>query len=185
MRLIQRQMSQLLIVDIQDKVLDRIQNKADIIKKASLLIQSAKALSIPIIVTEQYPKGLGHTSQKLTALLGAGHAVFETIHFSCMHNEKLRDLMESHRDNRRGQVILAGIEAHVSVAQSAIDLINDGYEVFVVADAMGSRVSGSLDLALRRLERAGAFLVDTEMVMFEWLEKAGTPEFKSLQALIK
>ena len=85
----------------------------------------------------------------------------------------------------RGQAVVAGIEAHVCVAQTALDLILDGYEVFVVADAVASRTPQSRMLALERLRQAGASIVDSEMVLFEWLEMAGTPEFRDLHPLIK
>ena len=185
MRLLQHQMSQLLIIDIQDKVLGLIQNRAEIITKAGLLIQSAKLLRVPIIVTELSPKEHGHLAAPIKTLLGGDTALFEKLHFSAMHNERLRDTLETHRDHGRGQIVVAGIEAHVGVAQTTLDLINEGFESYVVADAIGSRAPSSRDIALRRLERSGAFLADTEMVIFEWLEKTGTPEYKSLSALLK
>lgn len=185
MRLIQHQMSQLLLIDIQDKVLGLIQNRAEINMKAGLLIQSAKLLRVPVIVAEHSPKEHGHTASTVKAYLGADAAVFEKLHFSALRNERLRDLLETHRDHGRGQIVVAGLEAHIGVVQTTLDLINEGFEVYVVADAVASRLPASRDMALRRLERSGAFLVDTEMAVFEWLEKSGTPEYKSLSALLK
>ena len=181
----QQNMSQLLIIDIQDKVLAPIPNKQQILSNAARLIQAAKLLGVPVTVSEQYPKGLGPTVETLRSLLGNEAAVFDKVHFSCLKNDALRQHLEEHRDVGRGQIIVTGIEAHVCVGQSVLDMIADGYEVFVAADAVGSRAQTSLELALRRLERTNAFIVDSEMVMFEWLEKAGTPEFKTLQSLIK
>jgi isochorismate hydrolase len=97
----------------------------------------------------------------------------------------LRDRLHELRRQGRSQVVIGGIEAHVCVLQTAIDLEAQGFEAFVVADAIGSRSKTSRKLAIERLERAGADVVDSEMVLFEWLERAGTPEFKELQALIK
>jgi isochorismate hydrolase len=184
MRLIQHQMSQLLIIDIQDKVLGLIGNRADINTKVGLLIQSAKLLQIPVIATEQHPKEQGHIASAIKPQLGADAAIFEKLHFSALRHDKLRDLLDTHRDHGRGQIIIGGIEAHIGVMQTALDLINEGFEVFVVSDAIGSRAPASREMAMRRLERSGAFLVDAEMVIFEWLEKAGTPEYKSLSALL-
>ncbi len=181
----QRKMSQLLIVDIQDKVLAPISNKEKIVDMSSRLIYAAKALGVPITVSEQYPKGLGSTVEPLRSLLSGAASFFDKLHFSCLKDDRLRVHLEEHRDAGRGQVVLAGIEAHICVGQTALDLIADGYEVFVIADAVGSRAEGSKKLALRRLERAGAFVADCEMALFEWLEKAGTEEFKTLQNLLK
>jgi isochorismate hydrolase len=184
MRLIQHQMSQILIIDIQDKVLELIGNQGDIHTKAGLLIQSAKLLRIPVLATEQQPKEQGHTASGIRTLLGLDVVIFEKLHFSALRHDGLRDLLETHRDHGRGQIIIAGIEAHIGVMQTALDLINEGFEVFVVSDAIGSRAPASREIAMRRLERSGAFLVDAEMVIFEWLEKAGTPEYKSVSALL-
>jgi nicotinamidase-related amidase len=185
MMLMKRKMSQLLIVDVQDKVLKPIPNKNEILKSILRLIHAAKKLEVPITVSEHYPKGLGPTHESLRSLLDDEAACFDKIHFSCLKNDAIRHHLEDYRDHGRGQVIVAGIETHVCVGQTTLDLIADGYEVFVVADAVGSRADSSRKLALRRFERAGAFIVDSERVLFEWLDKAGTDEFKALLSLIK
>lgn len=182
---IQRKMSQLLIVDIQDKFLAPIPNKQQIVEMSARLIRAAKRLDVPVTVSEQYAKGMGHTVEPLRALLGNDATFFDKIHFSCLKHDEMRFHLEEQRDTGRGQIIVAGIETHICVGQTALDLIADGYEVFVVADAVGSRMQMSWELGLRRLEKAGAFIVDSEMVLFEWLGKAGTAEFKELQELIK
>jgi isochorismate hydrolase len=97
----------------------------------------------------------------------------------------LHHRLDSLRDHGRGQVVLAGIEAHVCAGQTALDLIADGYEVYMVADGTSSRSPESRELSLQRIRQAGAYIVDSEMVMFEWLERAGTAEFRDLLALIK
>lgn len=180
-----QKMSQLLIVDIQDKVFAPIPNKQDIVKRTVWLIEAAKTLDIPITVSEEYPKGLGRTVKPLQEAAGASASYFEKLEFSGVRNDALRHHLEEHRDHARGQIIIAGIEAHVCVTQTALDLVAEGYEVFVVADAIGSREEISREISLRRLERCGAIIVNSEMVIFEWLEKAGTPEFKTLLPLIK
>jgi nicotinamidase-related amidase len=178
-------MSQLLIIDIQDKVLAPIPSKQKIVENSSRLIRAAGMLEIPITVSEQYPQGLGLTVEPLKDLLGNNASFLEKLHFSCMRDNILQHHLQDHRDNGRGQVIVAGIEAHVCVMQTVLDLIADGFEVYVIADATGSRADSSHALAMRRMDKTGAFIADTEMVIFEWMERAGTPLFKPLQALIK
>jgi isochorismate hydrolase len=182
---VQRNMSQILIVDIQDKVLPPIAAKKSIVDNSIRIIKTAQILQIPITVSEEYPQGLGPTVQAVRDHFDADVALFKKIYFSCMLEDPLRHHIQDHRDNARGQIIVAGLEAHVCVLQTVLDLITDGFEVFVVADAIGSRAESSKQLAIRRMDKAGAFIVDTEMVMFEWLQRAGNDEFKSLLPLIK
>ncbi|NJM33890.1 MAG: hydrolase [Rhodomicrobium sp.] len=185
MLLMKRKMSQLLIVDLQDKVFAPIPERKKITDAAVKLIKAAKSLEIPITVSEQYPKGLGPTTEAVRAEIGNSAAVFDKVHFSCMRNDRIRLHLEENRDAGCGQMIISGIEAHVCVTQTALASIAEGYEVFVVADGVGSRSQASRDLGLKRLRQAGAVIVDSEMVIFEWLEQAATPEFKALQPLIK
>src|SRR6185312_1689695 len=149
------------------------------------LIRAARTLHVPITFSEQYPKGLGPTVEPLRAALDYEGAVMEKVEFSCAKNDALRERLHELRRQGRPQVVIGGIEAHVCVAQTAIDLEGQGFEAFVVADAVSSRTKTSRLLALARLTKAGADIVDSEMVVFEWLGKAGTPEFKELQALVK
>ncbi len=182
--LMQQKLSQLLIVGIQDKVLSPVGNQQDIVFGVASLIQAAKLFSIPITVVEHDPDALGATIAQIRTLAGNKADVFPKLYFSALRDDAVQARLEDHRDMGRGQIVIAGVEAHLCVTQTALDLIGDGYEVFVVADAVGSRKECSRRLSLRRLARAGANLVDTEMVIFEWSEKAGTPEFKALHALI-
>jgi nicotinamidase-related amidase len=180
-----QKMSQLLVVDLQDKVLDPLKDKRDIIETTSRLIKAAKALDIPITVSEHYPKGLGHTVKPIRSIIGADVPVLDKLYFSCVKDEALRHQFEEHRDVGRGQVVMAGIEAHVCIAQTALDLLVDGYEVFVVGDATGARTAQMRDMAFARLRQAGVVIAHSEMVLFEWLEKAGTDDFKALLPLLK
>jgi Isochorismatase family len=180
--LIDRRQSQLMIIDVQVKLLPAIANADDVRSGCAFLLRAAQHLGIPTTVSEQYPKGLGGT----VAELPIAHAtVLEKIEFSCLANPPLRDHLWQHRAAGKQHVVVAGIEAHVCVLQTVLDLVGEGADVFVVADAVGSRSAQSRDLALTRMARAGAQIVDREMVLFEWLERAGTPEFKALQALVK
>jgi nicotinamidase-related amidase len=183
--LMQRERSQVLLVDMQDRLLEAMPDKTELIERSFRLIRAAQVLGIPITVSEQYPKGLGATAQSLREVLGNEAVVLDKVEFSCFGNEAIRERLQNLRRQGRSQIVVAGIEAHICVAQTAIELVEHGYETFVAADAAGSRDKQSRKLALQRLARQGAEIVDTEMVLFEWLEKAGTPEFKELQALVK
>ena len=183
--LISRDKSQLLIVDVQDKLLDAISGKDRVVERCIRLVRAARALQIPITLSEQYPQGLGPTVDPIRQACANAGFVADKVEFSCLRNEGLRERLHELRRQGRPQVVIGGIEAHVCVLQTAIDLEAQGFEAFVVADAIGSRSKLNRKLAMSRLAKASADIVDSEMVMFEWLERAGTPEFKELQALIK
>lgn len=180
-----RMQSQLLLIDMQEKLLPAIDGTAGVLTGCRRLLTAARRLDVPVTVSEQYPKGLGSTVEALLTLLGNDAVRLPKVEFSCLRNAALHDRLTQLREGGRPEVIVAGIEAHVCVAQTVMDLLDDGCRVAVVADAVGSRTSESRDRALTRLGRHGAEIVDAEMVMFEWLERAGTPEFKELQATIK
>jgi nicotinamidase-related amidase len=183
--LLSRDKSQLLIVDVQDKLLGAISVKDRIIDRCVRLVLAARRLGVPITLSEQYPQGLGPTNDSIRDAVANDGYVLDKVEFSCFRNESLRDRLHELRRQGRSQVVIAGIEAHVCVTQTAMDLEGQGFEAFVVADAVGSRSKTSCKLALTRLVKASVDVVDSEMVLFEWLELSGTPEFKELQALIK
>ncbi len=183
--LLSRDKSQLLIVDVQEKLLPAMVDPERVVERCLRLVRAARTLGVPITYSEQYPKGLGPTAEALREALGAGGEIVPKVEFSCFKAEALRERLSDLRRDGRPQVVIGGIEAHVCVAQSAIDLEDQGFESFVVADAVASRAKTSRRLALARLFQSGVEVVDSEMVLFEWLGKAGTPEFKELQALIK
>ncbi len=176
--------SSLLIVDVQERLLPVMAKGNSVVERSIILLKAAKALGVPIAVSEQYPKGLGHAVEILIQDIGNA-PVFEKSSFSCWRDDGLRKHFTAHHDSGRPQVIIAGIEAHVCVAQTAIDMAHAGFGVFVVADAVSSRAEASVPLALARLRQSGVEVVNTEMAVFELLGKAGTPEFKALSALIK
>jgi nicotinamidase-related amidase len=183
--LLSRDKSQVLIVDVQDKLLNAISGKDRVVDRCVRLVQAARKLGIPITMSEQYPQGLGPTHDSIRDAFANDGFVADKTEFSCMRNEMLKDRLHDLRRQGRPQVVIGGIEAHVCVLQTAIDLESQGFEAFVVTDAVGSRSKASRKLALSRLEKAGVDVVDSEMVLFEWMERAGTPEFKQLQALVK
>jgi nicotinamidase-related amidase len=180
-----RDASQLLIIDMQEKLLPAVLDAARIEAMCVRLLRIARRLGAPSTVSEQYPKGIGPTVAPIRSEAGNEAVVMDKTHFSCFADAPLRDRLEGLRAQGRRQIVLAGIEAHVCVAQTALDLAANGFETFVAADAVSSRSKESRDLAFSRLRAAGVSIVDSEMVMFEWLERSGTPEFKELQQLIK
>jgi nicotinamidase-related amidase len=183
--LISRDKSQLLIVDVQDKLISAISGKDRVVERCVRLVRAARLLDIPITLSEQYPQGLGPTVDPIREAFANSGFVIDKVEFSCLRNEALRDRLHELRRQGRPQVVIGGTEAHVCVLQTAIDLEAQGFEAFVVADAIGSRSKVKRKLAINRMAKAGADVVDSEMVVFEWLERAGTRKFKELQALIK
>jgi nicotinamidase-related amidase len=174
--------SSLLLIDIQDRLLPAMANPDQVIAKSNILLQAAETLGLPITISEQYPKGLGRT---VAALQSPTAKTFEKLSFSCWRDDALKAHLIHLHETGRPLVIVVGIEAHVCVMQTCIDLANAGFGVFAVADAMSSRKSESTALAFERMRANDVMVVNTEMVVFELLEKAGTPEFKALSGLIK
>lgn len=169
--------SRLLIVDVQEKLLSAIKYRKQIISRCRQLQQAAEILSIPVSATEQYPKGLGKTEQSLREALPE---IPEKLRFSCASSlDWITD-----QDSPRQQIVVAGIEAHVCVLQTAYDLLSQGFRVTIPADAVGSRKKFDWKMALRRLESAGAIVTSTEAVLFEWCETAERPEFKAISKLV-
>jgi len=179
--LIERQRSCLLVIDVQERLLPAMASGNQVVANGAVLVKAAARLGVPVLTSEQYPKGLGPTVPALAALLPEGAAIPKS-EFSCA---AAPGYVERLKATGREQLILTGIEAHVCVLQTALQFRGLGYSVFVVADAVSSRKPESVALALARMRDAGAVAVTTEMVLFEWLGRAGTPEFKELSALIR
>lgn len=177
--------AQLLIVDVQEKLLPAITGREAIVKKIGLLSRMARELDVPITISEQYPKGLGPTVPEVKEMAGNAAHIGEKVHFSCMADEGLRGHFHTIRDEGRGHIVVSGIEAHVCVLQTAIDMRDAGFEVSVAADAVSSRNERDSSLAMERARNHGIDVVSAEMVAFEWLEKAGGDAFKTLSSLLK
>ncbi len=173
--------SGLLIIDVQEKLAPVMSDPRRVLRNCGLLLRAAGRLAVPSLVSEQYPRGIGPTVVDLRQWIGA-EAVAEKIHFSCADEPAL---LERLRSWNRPQLVLAGIEAHICVLQTALGLAGQGFQVFVAADACASRLPANEALAMDRLRQAGVTVVGTEMVLFEWLNRAGTPEFKELSPLIR
>lgn len=181
--LVGRDSAQLLVVDIQSKLVPTIHEASRLIERSAFLIKTAKYLHVPIAVTEQYPKGLGPTDQALMQLCGNDTAVFAKTAFSALKDDAIRAHIM--RDAARKDLILIGMEAHVCVLQTAMDALSADFNVFVVSDAIGSRSANDPALAIARLREAGARIVSAEMIFFELLERSGTEEFKALSPLLR
>ncbi|MFO8031396.1 MAG: hydrolase [Desulfohalobiaceae bacterium] len=179
--LMQVDKSCLVVVDVQEKMAPEITGREDIEKKISILLQAAQELQVPIIFTEQYPKGLGNTLEYVREH-SPDSPLLTKVHFDCCQEE---EFLQQVRSTGRSQILLTGMEAHICVLQTGLSLLQQNYSVFTVADGTGSRNPEHCTLALDRLAAAGGSNVCTEMVVFEWLQKAGTAEFKKLAKLIK
>lgn len=175
--------SQLLIIDIQEKLGTAMPSKVlnRIIANSGLLLQAASALNIPIIASEQYPRGLGPTVQQVARHFPENTRRIEKTAFSCVRAEGFIGLLDSDRP----QVIIAGMEAHVCVIQTAMDLAAQGFEPFVIEDAICSRRLENYQNALARMLQGGICVVSAESVIFEWLRDASNPNFKSLSKLLR
>jgi nicotinamidase-related amidase len=182
MRLTQRltgRHAALLAVDLQDKLLNLIPDHERIVANVVTLIRGAKTLNLPVWATEQYPRGLGPATAAIVELIPDRPA--KTTFHCCA----VPQLLEQLYGRNVRHVTVAGIEAHVCVAQTALELLDLGFQVQVPADAVASRHRVDWEFALRRLERAGAVVSSTESVLFEWTETADRPEFKAISELIK
>lgn len=187
--LIRRDDALLLIVDIQEKLAPAIFESDQVVRNSVRLIQGARQLAVPVFVSEQYVKGLGPSLAAIREAATAPMAppavdgcFFEKTHFSCAAEPGVLALL---RATGKRQIVLTGTEAHVCVLQTALGLFAAGFEVYLVADAASSRTPENRALALERLRAAGVRIVSTEMVLFEWLERAATDTFRAMLPLIK
>jgi len=168
--------SLLMLIDLQSKLAPAIHNNAEVEQHCRWLVEVARELAVPVLATEQYPQGLGVTVPSLLNLLKS-EEILEKIHFSAAQEPHIQAALA---DTGRRQIVLCGTETHVCVLQTALDLVAAGYQVFVVAEACGSRRDSDKQLALGRLQQAGAVIVSREMVAFEWLQQAGTAQFRHI-----
>jgi nicotinamidase-related amidase len=171
-----------LLVDVQERLFPLIANGEQVEKSCGILLEAMRQMEIPIVVSEQYTKGLGPTIPTLSKKIPSTASRFEKMHFSCFADSYLRSFFM--RGQRRS-LIVGGIEAHVCVMQTALDALDAGFRVAVIQDAVGSRSKDDMWAGLARLRYAGAELVTTEMILFELLHISGTPVFKSVQSLVK
>jgi nicotinamidase-related amidase len=171
----------LVVVDVQERLLPAIFEQQRVVQNTVRLIQGAAILQVPIFATEQYRKGLGPTVPEVAGAI-PGFAPMEKLAFSACG---AAGFIPALKKRKVSEAILCGIEAHVCVSQTCLDLLEKGFRVFVVADAVSSRTPENYRFGLDRMRAAGAVIVSTEMVLFELLEQAGTDEFKQVLTLVK
>lgn len=180
--LLSRDTSVLILVDVQEKLTPHVLEADALLNRCEWLIRLAEELSVPVVVSEQYPRGLGKTVEPLKKLTPNASCI-EKVHFSCYRDSSFVSVWSS---LKRPQAVIIGIETHVCVLQTALDMLDAGIDVFVVVDAVSSRQALDKKMGLKRMKQAGAQLVTSEMVFFEWVEQAGTAQFKALsQAYLK
>ena len=182
MSILHERTSQILIVDIQEKLINAVYNKDLILKKASIMAQAAYILGIPVVVTEQYPKGLGNTIQPIKDALLEQAAYFEKTSFSAIENPAIANAIDK---SARKQIVLFGIETHICVSQTATALLAKGYDVTLISDASSSRVETEHLAGIERMKANGVHIITTEIALFEWLKSARHIKFKEIQSLIK
>lgn len=178
---LERERCVLLVVDIQERFRDLIAGFDGVLAATSRLIRFSQQLDIPILVTEQYPRGLGVTVPELRDILHSFKPL-EKIHFSCAQDAGFNEILPA---TGRDQVILTGIESHVCIYQTAFDLVRQDLQVAVAEDAVSSCSSRNRLLGLDRMKSVGAQIMGSQMIMFEILGQAGTPDFKAVAPLLK
>jgi nicotinamidase-related amidase len=175
--MLDRDRTALVVIDVQEAFRSAVLDFERVAANSAVLVQGARAIGVPVVVSEQYPKGLGRTVPELAEHLEGIEPVEKTV-FSAASADGF-DLAG------RDQALICGIEAHVCVSQTAHELVAGGVEVHVARDAVSSRSAENRELGLRKMEGAGAVLTSVETALFELLGEAGTPEFKEVQALVK
>jgi nicotinamidase-related amidase len=176
---LEKEKSQFLLVDMQEKLFPYIAGNEIIVKKVKTLMEGMKALEVPMMAAQQYPKGLGNTIEELRPYFSKYH---DKMTFSCCGNEAL--VKELHEQNSKN-VIVAGIEAHICVLQTVIDLKEFGFQPIVVVDAIGSRTRSDYEIALERMKYEGAILTTVESILFELCYQAGSDAFRTISRLVK
>jgi nicotinamidase-related amidase len=177
-RLMNRNDTGLLVIDLQTKLVDKIPHKDKIIARTIQLVEGAGILGVPAFATEQYPQGLGPVVAELADRLPNK---LEKVSFS---GGILPEVVRFFKSKSVKKILLTGVETHVCVLQTAMDLMEQGFDVYLAVDAVGSRHEQDREWALRRLETAGVVLTTAETALFEWTEKAATPEFKEISRLV-
>ncbi|OEH86180.1 hydrolase [Desulfuribacillus stibiiarsenatis] len=171
----------LVVIDIQEKLVKAMKDQELLIQNVQKMIQGAQVLEIPIIALEQYPEGIGATVPEITALVPDWSAISKNC-FNCGASEEFINTLTAYN---RKQVLLVGIEAHICVYQTALDLKQRGYDVEVVIDAISSRTELNLELAIDKLSNKGIGVTSVEMSLFELLGKAEGEQFKKILKIIK
>ena len=175
-RTLDRERAALVVIDVQEAFAKAVERFEDVVEQTAILVRGAQVLGLPVLVTEQYPRGLGETVPPVREALGDLARLPKTV-FSAVRAEGF-DLAG------RDQALVCGVETHVCVNQTVHDLLGGGVETHVAVDAVGSRTAANRELGLRKMEKSGAILTSTETALFELLGEAGSDEFKTIQKLV-
>lgn len=170
-----------LIIDEQVKLMPVIHDSASVINNTRILIQGLKILEVPFLITQQYTKGMGMTVQAVFDAAGTEDYLDKRT-FSCWDSEEIRGAVKA---SGKKQVLLAGVETHICLLQTAIDLIEDGYDVFVVENCVSSRKASDKETALKRMIQNGVQITGYESILFELMRTSTHPRFKEISKLIK
>lgn len=170
-----------LVIDIQEKLFLHMDREDALLRKCLILLEGLQTLEVPVLITEQYPKGLGPTIPRIIEVLGTSRPI-EKIAFSCCDEPDFQQQLEQ---TSRKTVIICGIEAHVCVLQTTVDLLSYGFLPVIVADCISSRNPEDKSVALDRMRAEGAIVATCESILFELARKAGTEEFKAISRLVK
>lgn len=172
----------LVVIDMQDGFRPIIPDFDETAGRVARLMEAARLLEIPILVTEQYPRGLKHTVASLQEHASHAVAVLPKVSFSCWGSDEFRTHLG---EVKKRQVVVCGLETHICVMQTVLDLLEEGFEVFVVVDACTSRFPLNKKMAIKRMARSGATVCTFEMTLFEWMRTAACPQFKAVQNLVR
>jgi len=171
-----------MMIDFQEKLVPAIYENEKLIEETAKLIKGLKTLGCPIVFTQQYTKGLGMTVKPLQDAYEDEFTYLDKVTFSCMDNEEMKKAIV---DSGKKNVVIAGMESHICVMQTVIDLLELGYNVYLVEDCISSRTNANKQVGIKRMMQEGAKITSLESVLFELANKAGTPEFKVISNLIK
>lgn len=176
-----REESLVLVIDIQEAMLKIIRDWDEVARKVGQLTRAAELLDIPVVLTEQYPRGLGRTIPQVMEAVRFPK-VYEKEHFSACQEE---GFVEALRALGRSQIVLVGMEAHVCVLQTGLDLLQAGFQVQLAADAVSSRAAFNRDRGIELLRQAGAVVTTAEIVVFQWIHRSNTEEFRKVHPIVK
>ncbi len=179
--ILKKETTALLIIDLQERILPVIRNYEVVVENTIKLIKGFKTLQLPIYFTEQYPKGLGPTSKKVLDEL-EGYSAIHKMSFSC---SGAGDLFDELHKKKLSQIVVCGVESHVCIQQTVLDLLANNFQANLAADAVSSRKEIDYKTALQRMLALGAEITTTESILFELLEVCGTPEFKEVSKIVK
>ena len=182
--LLEAKRSIFVIIDLQQRLIPAIDQGIEAVARAAIVLKGARRLGVPVIVSEQYPKGLGPTEESIVANLPNESKIISKLTFSAMKNANFVRTLATLRAEGRDQIVICGTETHICVMQTVGDFLAEDASVFLVNDAVGSHSPENRQAGIARMANLGAYCVTSEMVLFEWLEVAGTDDFKVISKLI-